>query len=61
MTRDELYIKLETAQELLGEVYHFADTNGLQDFARLMSMADTMICESFDEIECGETAELFKE
>ena len=60
MTREELYIKLETAQELLCDVYQFAQDNGLGDFARLMSMADTMIIDSYEEIECGATAEVLK-
>jgi len=61
MTREELYIKLENAQELLNDVYHFATDNGLDEFSRLMSMADLMIIDSFEEIECGRTAEVFKE
>lgn len=54
MTREELYIKLETAQELLSDVYQFAQDNGLGDLSRLMSMADTMIIEAYEDIECGD-------
>ena len=54
MTREELYIKLETAQELLCDVYQFAQDNGLTDLSRLMSMADTMIIDAYAEIECGD-------
>ena len=61
MTRAELYQKLETAQDLLNDVYHFADSNGLIDLERLTSTADTMIAECYEEIECGETAKMFKE
>ena len=61
MTREELYIKLETAQELLCEVYQFACDNGLVDLEGSMSMADTMIIEAYNEIECGQTAEVWKE
>lgn len=52
MTREELYIKLETAQELLSDVYHFASDNGLDKFSRLMSMADLMIIDSYEEKLC---------
>ena len=61
MTREELYIKLETAQELLSDVYHFTQDHGLDEFSRLMSMADLMIIDSYEEIECGRTADIFKE
>ena len=61
MTRAELYQKLEKAQELLCDVYQFACNNNLQVLENFMSAADTVITESYDEIECGETAELFKE
>ena len=61
MTREEIYIALENAQQLLSDVYHFASSNGLTDMQRLMSMADTMIIDAYEEIECGKTAEVFKE
>lgn len=60
MTRTEMYERLETAQALLSDIYEFADTNQLTELARSMSVADTMIAEAFDEIECGETAEVLK-
>jgi hypothetical protein len=61
MTREELYIKLETAQELLSEVYQFAQDNGLVDLERAVSMADTCIVEAYNEIECGETGAQYAE
>jgi hypothetical protein len=61
MTREEMYIKLESAQELLSEVYQFAQDNGLDEFSRLMSMADLMIVDAYEEIECGRVANLFKD
>lgn len=54
MTREELYIKLETAQQLLDDVWRFAQDNGFGDLSRAMSMADTMIIEAYNEIECGD-------
>ena len=54
MTREELYIKLEQAQELLSDVYQFAQDNGLGELSRYMSMADTMIIDAYEEIECGD-------
>lgn len=61
MTREEMYIALEQAQELLNRVYGVACNANLPELERLMSMADTMICEAYEEIECGETAEYLKE
>lgn len=61
MTRDELYSKLEQAQQLLSDVYHFACENELSALESQMSCADTCITEAFDEIECGETSSLFVE
>lgn len=61
MTRDELYNKLETAQELLDDVWRFAQDNGLIELSRQMSMADTMIVDAYEEIECGETGAQFAE
>jgi hypothetical protein len=60
MTRTELYIALENAQQLLSDVYHFAESNGLTELARNMSMADTMIIDSYEEIECGQTREVLE-
>jgi predicted house-cleaning noncanonical NTP pyrophosphatase (MazG superfamily) len=59
MKRTELYASLESAQDLLNEIFSFACSENLPELARLMSVADTMICESFEEIECGETAKHF--
>jgi hypothetical protein len=61
MTRDELYAKLEAAQELLSDVYQFAQDNGLIDLERAVSMADTCIIEAYNEIECGETGAQYAE
>jgi hypothetical protein len=60
MTREELYIKLEQAQELLSDVYQFAQDNGLGELSRAMSMADTMIVDAYEEIECGRTGEVLE-
>jgi len=62
MTGSELISKLEQAQKLLAEVYHWADTpmsNGLQvtplktnaEIARLMSCADSCIEECLNELD----------
>ena len=61
MTREELYIKLEQAQELLSDVYQFAQDNGLGELSRYMSMADTMIIDAYEEIECGDTGAQYAE
>jgi len=61
MTNYELITKLEQAQYLLSEIYHWANTemsNGLQvsppkinaEVAKLMSAADGCICEALDEL-----------
>jgi hypothetical protein len=61
MTNYELITKLEQAQYLLSEIYHWANTemsNGLQvsplktnaEIAKLMSEADGCICEALDEL-----------
>jgi hypothetical protein len=61
MTNFELITKLEQAQYLLSEIYHWANTemsNGLQvsplktnaEIANLMSAADGCICEALDEL-----------
>jgi hypothetical protein len=60
MTRAELYLKLEKAQELLCEVYQFAVDSNLQILESCMSMADTMIAESYEEIERGTTGTYLK-
>ena len=62
MTNSELKQKLEQAQELLADVYHWTDTpmtNGLQvsplktnaEIASLMSVADGCICDALYELE----------
>ena len=62
MTNSELKQKLEQAQELLADVYHWASTpmsNGLQvlplktnaEIASLMSVADGCICDALSELE----------
>ena len=60
MTREELQSKLEQAQELLSHVYGFACNANLPELEGLMSMADTMIIEAYNEIECGETGEVLE-
>ena len=62
MTNSELKQKLEQAQELLADVYHWASTpmsNGLQvsplktnaEIESLMSVADGCICDALSELE----------
>ena len=62
MTNLELKEKLEQAQALLADVYHWADTpmtNGLQvsplstnsEIESLMSVADGCICDALSELE----------
>jgi hypothetical protein len=62
MTNSELKQKLEQAQELLADVYHWASTpmsNGLQisplktnvEIASLMSVADGCISDALSELE----------
>ena len=62
MTNFELKQKLEQAQELLADVYHWASTpmsNGLQisplstnsEIESLMSVADGCICDALSELE----------
>lgn len=50
MTKMELYNNLEAAQTLLSEVYHFAGENGMVELEKLMSMADTMINDAYEEL-----------
>lgn len=65
MTNSELRRKLEQAQSLLADVYHWAETplsNGLQiaplktnaEIASAMSVADSCIWEALDELEDSE-------
>ena len=62
MTQSELIEKLNTAQSLLSDVYHWADaplSNGLQvsplktnaEIASALSFADGCICDALDELE----------
>ena len=62
MTNSELIQKLEQAQALLADVYHWANTpmtNGLQvlplstnsEIESLMSVADGCICDALSELE----------
>jgi hypothetical protein len=54
MTQSELIEKLNTAQSLLSDVYHWADAKGAgelkvnSNIASLMSCADDCIIESLD-------------
>ena len=40
--------KLEQAQSLLSDVYHYACENGLQDIERQMSVADGCIIDALE-------------
>lgn len=62
MTNSEIIAKLQQAQKLLADVYHWADTpmsNGLQvsplktnaEIASALSFADGCICDALDELE----------
>lgn len=62
MTNQQLVAKLKLAQELLAEVYHWADmpmSNGLQvsplktnaEVASQMSVADSCISDALDELD----------
>ena len=51
MTKKELFNALESAQMELYKVYAFAVANGMDELARQMSMADTMILDAYIEIE----------
>ena len=48
MDKDQLYSKLEQAQSLLSEVYHFAQNGGFQELEHLMSVADTCIIDALE-------------
>ena len=65
MTNSELIDRLQQAQALLADVYHWADmplSNGLQisplktnaEIASAMSVADSCIWEALDELEDSE-------
>ena len=51
MTNLELRTKLEAAQLLLSDVYHYACENGMQELESQMSCADSCIHEALDYIE----------
>ena len=51
MKRTELYASLESAQDLLNEIFSFACSENLTELSKLMSVADTMIVEAFDVLE----------
>jgi hypothetical protein len=48
MTNIELVDKLQQAQHLLSDVYHYACENGIEFVERNMSCADSCIGESLD-------------
>jgi hypothetical protein len=48
MTNIELVDKLQQAQHLLSDVYHYACENGIEFVERSMSCADSCIGESLD-------------
>ena len=48
MTKKELIEKLEQAQSLLSDVYHYACENGLEDVESSMSCADGCILDSIE-------------
>jgi hypothetical protein len=54
MTKDEIITKLERAQDLLAEVYHYAITNEITDLESLMSTADGCICDGLDALDFDE-------
>jgi hypothetical protein len=49
-TELELYKKLELAQSLLSDVYHYACENGMQHLESVTSAADSCILEAMDYI-----------
>jgi hypothetical protein len=48
MINQELIEKLNTAQALLSDVYHYACDNGLEDVESQMSCADSCIIDSLN-------------
>jgi hypothetical protein len=54
MTKDNVIAKLEQAQDLLAEVYHYAITNEIAQLESLMSVADGCICDGLDTLEFDE-------
>ena len=51
MTNSELKEKLEQAQALLADVYHYACENGLRALEARMSVADSCILDALDSLE----------
>jgi hypothetical protein len=51
MTNLELRTKLQAAQLLLSDVYHYACENGFISLESQMSVADSCIIEALDELE----------
>jgi len=51
MTNLELRTKLQAAQLLLSDVYHYACENGMPALESSMSVADSCIIEALDELE----------
>lgn len=51
MTNSELISKLEQAQDLLADVYHYACENGIPELESSMSVADSCIIDSLDNLE----------
>jgi len=54
MTRDEIISKLEQAQDLLSDVYHYAISIENAQLESLMSTADGCICDGLDSIDYDE-------
>jgi hypothetical protein len=50
MTGMDIFEKLNKAQDLLSDVYNYAEENGDTTLERLMSAADTMIVEAIDHV-----------
>jgi hypothetical protein len=51
MSNSELISKLKQAQALLADVYHYACENDLRALEARMSVADSCVCDSLDELE----------
>ena len=51
MSNSELKQKLEQAQALLADVYHYACENGMPELESSMSVADSCIIDSLDNLE----------
>ena len=51
MTNSELKEKLEQAQALLADVYHYACENGFISLESQMSVADSCIIDALNELE----------